>query len=99
LVAPDEHVEMKRRAIVRLSSRSVRYLAANEAGSHLCETHPNRTWQAFGGQLNWKKELDALVRETAALVERTASANHQAHVERTTATLVPPQAAPKEAPS
>jgi hypothetical protein len=49
--------------------------------------------------MDWRKELDALVSETAALVERTTTANHQAPVARTTATLVPPQAAPKEAPS
>lgn len=48
--------------------------------------------------MDWKKELDALVSETAALVERAATANHQAPVERTTATVVP-QATPKEAPS
>jgi len=49
--------------------------------------------------MDWKKELDALVSETTALVERTTTANDQAPVARTKATLVPPQAAPKEVPS
>ncbi|MGY4502001.1 hypothetical protein ACVWYH_005958 [Bradyrhizobium sp. GM24.11] len=49
--------------------------------------------------MDWKKELDALVRETAALVERTATANPQPAVERPKAAIVPPQSAPKEASS
>lgn len=50
--------------------------------------------------MDWKKELDALVSETAALVERTATANPQQAVERPKAAFVPPpKTVPGEAPS
>lgn len=47
--------------------------------------------------MDWKKELDALVRETAALVERTA-ASHQAPVDRLEAAMVPPKIVLEETP-
>ncbi|RXG97357.1 hypothetical protein [Bradyrhizobium zhanjiangense] len=49
--------------------------------------------------MDWKKELDALLRETAALVERTATANPQPAVDRPKVTFVPRQTVPVEAPS
>ncbi|SCB50301.1 hypothetical protein GA0061098_1014129 [Bradyrhizobium shewense] len=48
--------------------------------------------------MEWKKELDAFVRETAALVERTANANPQPAVHRPKATFVPPKTAPMKPP-
>ncbi len=48
--------------------------------------------------MDWKRELDALVRETAALVERTAT-NRQAPVEQSKETIAPPKPALAEAPA
>jgi hypothetical protein len=48
--------------------------------------------------MDWKKELDSLVRETAELVERTAASRQRA-VELPTVALPPPKIALEETPS